>query len=261
MKEFANKVAVVTGAASGIGLAMAHQCLELGMRVMLADVNADGLWKACKDRSGSDASIRRCEVDVADAKDVEVLAERTFQEFGQVHLLFNNAGVLDTGLAWDQNSQTAERLLKINVLGVVHGLHSFVPRMLEQGTTSHIVNTASAAVVLLAPKLALYTASKMAVRGLTETLRLELEAMNAPIGVSLLCPGPVLTSMTAGGTRDAETQRAQELDLAAMSAAAGGFEYLDPERVAEITFNAIREDRFWIFTHQEMIPKERLPRD
>ena len=262
IREFAEKVAVVTGAASGIGLALARHCLGLGMRVMLADVNAAGLSKACTELAGSGADIRHCRVDVADARQVEALAEKTFDEFGQVNLLFNNAGVLETGVAWQEKPQVADRLFSINVLGVVHGLQSFVPRMLAQGTPSHIVNTASAAVILLAPMLGLYTASKMAVRGLTETLRLELKARNAPIGVSLLCPGPVLTAMTADAARgDAQPHSAQDSDLAAMNAAAGGLEYMDPAKVAEITLEAIQEDRFWIFTHPEMLAEELLPRD
>ncbi len=262
IKEFTAKVAVVTGAASGIGLALAHHCLGLGMRVMLADVNAAGLSKACTELAGSGADIRQCRVDVADARQVEVLAEKTFDEFGQVDLLFNNAGVLETGVAWQEKPQVADRLFRINVLGVVHGLQSFVPPMLAQGTPSHIVNTASAAVILLAPMLGLYTASKMAVRGLTETLRLELKAMNAPIKVSMLCPGPVLTAMTADAAPgDAQPHSAQDSDLAAMNAAAGGLEYMDPAKVADITFEAIQEDRFWIFTHPEMLAEDLLPRD
>ena len=118
----------------------------------------------------------------------------------------------------------------------------------------------SASAFVLAPMLGLYTASKMAVRGLTETLRLELKAMNAPISVSMLCPGPVLTGMTAeAAARSSESPVTQTSDLAAMRSAAGGFEYMDPAKVAAITFEAIREDRFWIFTHPGMVTSEALP--
>ena len=258
----------MTGAASGIGLALAAQCLERGMRVVMADVDSEQLAEQlaerptkklaeqpAKARTGlraADAHSRI--VDVSDAHAVEALAEATFREFGQVNLLFNNAGVLDVGLVWERSSEVAERLLRVNVLGVMHGLHSFVPRMIAQGSPAHIVNTASVGAIICAPMLGLYTASKMAVRGLTETLRLELREQGAPIGVSMLCPGPVATAMT-------RPAREQASHRAARTAAVAGMDYMDPREVAEITFEAIVQERFWIFTHPELVDERMLSQD
>jgi short-subunit dehydrogenase len=168
--------------------------------------------------------------------------------------LFNNAGVLLSGYSWERSVDDWQWLLNINVMGVVHGIHSFVPRMLAQGGAAHIVNTASIAAFLAAPLLGPYTVSKKAVLALSETLHYELQIVNPDIGVSVLCPGQVASAIADSGEGrdyradvDGGAARDQLQDFLRQGTAAG----MTPARCAEIVFEAIRERRFWIFPHPE----------
>ena len=243
LQNFNNKVAVITGAASGIGEALALQSAKLGMSVVLADVNQKQLEALGRRLEKLGVAHLALTTDVSDPDAVEQLAVASFETFGRVDLLFNNAGVLLTGYSWERSLEDWKWLLGINVMGVVHGIRSFVPRMLEQGGESHIVNTSSIGGLLAAPQLGQYTATKMAVRGITETLHLELQELNPLISTSLLCPGPIDTPMTATPLQQDGNNIGEDLKKT--------YDYMSPQRCAEIVFEAIRHNQFWIFTHPE----------
>mgnify|MGYP003108935819 CR=1 FL=1 len=243
------RVAVITGAASGIGRAIAQRCAGQGMTVVLADINAARLADAESfiGRAGGDLYSRVTDVSCADS--VEALAQDVFARYGQVNLLCNNAGVLQTGVCWEEPAPSWRRAMDINFMGVLHGVSSFVPRMLEQAQPAHIVNTGSLGALLAAPLMGPYTVSKMAVRGLTETLHYELRSIGASVGVSLLCPGPIETSMAAsaaGREHPSPTARALMTELMSEDIVP-----MSPEDCAEIVLEAVAEGRFWIFTHPE----------
>ena len=253
MRELRGKVAVVTGAASGIGHAMVGRFLAEGMRVVMADVEAETLLAAAEGYGGKDAGVLPVPTDVADAAQVESLAERTVEAFGAVHLLCSNAGVSTFGNSWEFEPNDWRWVLDVNLWGVVHGIRSFVPRFIEQGE-GHVVNTSSMAGVSPFPGLGPYTASKAAVVALSEGLALELEAANAPVGVSVLCPGFVRTRIASS-----ERNRPEALggrgggltDRTSLRLLDGG---TPPEQVADLVAEAVKAGQFWIFSHPEMLP-------
>lgn len=189
MREFHGKVAVVTGAASGIGRSLAERCAQEGMRVVLADVEEGALTQTAESLRSSGADVRAITTDVSRAGDVEALARKTVEAYGGVHLLFNNAGVGGGTTAWGSMLADWQWVLGVNLWGVIHGVHSFVPLMLQQGDEGHIVNTASIAGLTGGPGLAVYKVSKHGVVSISETLYHELALQGAKIGVSVLCPG------------------------------------------------------------------------
>jgi len=244
MKEFHGKLAVITGAGSGIGRAIAGYCAREGMQLALADVHPDRLDSVAKELEP--AHILTHALDVSDADAFHNFAHRCCSEFGAPHLLFNNAGILKLGPVWSHSYQEWEHFLSVNVMGVVNGLNAFVPAMLDAGKAAHIINTGSIGSLIVAPGMAQYGASKMAVRGITESLAYDLAELKAPISVSLVCPGPVLTSMSddflSGETSDGLHDPAAHL-------MAGEPGFIPPEECAARIFDGIREKRFWIFTH------------
>ena len=180
MKEFKGKVAVITGAASGIGRAIAERCAREGMKVVLADIEEEALSQAEEEMKAEGATVLAALTDVSKAGDVEALAQKTLDTFGAVHLLCNNAGVLPgRDFLWERTLNDWEWVLGVNLWGVIHGTRVFVPVMLEQGTECHIVNTASAAGLLSIPYLGIYNVTKHAVVALTETLHRELRLRGA----------------------------------------------------------------------------------
>lgn len=257
MQDFSGKVAVITGAASGIGRGLVEHCADLEMKVVLADLDEAQLMGLGADLRARGLECLCVVTDVADAAAVEELAVLSYQKFSRVDLLFNNAGVLLSGYVWERSVEDWQWLLNINVMGVVHGLHSFVPRMLEQGGEARIVNTASIAAFLAAPLMGPYTVSKQAVLALSETLHYELQTVNPDIGVSVLCPGQVASAIADSGEGrdysadvDGGEAREQLQDFLRQGVADG----MSPARCAEIVFEAIRERRFWIFPHPEFKP-------
>ena len=251
MNEFAGKVAVVTGAASGIGEGLARHCAGEGMKVVLADVNAERV-EALASELGAEWRI----TDVSKAEELEALADFAFDQFGQVDLLFNNAGVLISGTTWDVPLKDWRWILDINLMGVLHGVQAFVPRMLAQGTAGHIVNTSSLAGLLAAPLMGPYTVGKQAVLALTETLHYELQ--QSPIGVSALCPGPIATAIAASGeSRDAQAEQSEGQKQLMQFLNDGISQGMSPAACAELVFDAIRKDQFWIFTHEDFKPEYR----
>jgi len=252
MREFAGKTAVVTGAASGIGRALALRCGREGMAVVVADVDEKGLEETRGQVEALGARVLSVQTDVSKSAAVEALAAAAEEHFGPVHLLFNNAGVLVTGKAWERSAADWEWVLGVNVMGVVHGVRAFIPRMLAHGEPAHVVNTASVGGLVVGPFLAPYIVSKHAVVALTESLHLELAAEGANVEVSALCPGAVATGITSSERiRPAGLEPAGPLSSAAEEAFSEGLREgiaagIEPEELASHAFEGIREGRFWI---------------
>jgi NAD(P)-dependent dehydrogenase (short-subunit alcohol dehydrogenase family) len=266
MEDLDGKVAVVTGGASGIGLALAHRFARDGMRVVVADVERAALDKATDalaDQFGAD-DVAAVVTDVRDPSAVDALAAATFERFGTAHVLCNNAGVGIGGLAWTVPADRWRWIVEVNLLGVAHGIRSFVPRMIEQGE-GHVVNTASAAGILTGPAMSPYFATKHAVVALSESLHFDLQLTGGAVGVSVLCPEWVRTNIA-----DSERNRPEEV---APAEAAPGLEAdgdmlrvfmqglvasgMDPDDIAAQVVDAIRTGRFWILTHPTTLPLAR----
>jgi NAD(P)-dependent dehydrogenase (short-subunit alcohol dehydrogenase family) len=248
--ELEGRVAVITGAASGIGRALAERCAGLGMRVALADRDGAALSAAADALAAQGGEVIAVPTDVAQPDAVEALAERTLEAFGAVHLVCNNAGVFAGGLCWEAPLSDYEWVFGVNVWGVLHGIRSFVPRLLAQDE-GHVLNTASMAGVTAAPFCAPYTMSKHAVVALSESLHLELAARGARVGVSVLCPELIRTRIGSSERnrpehlkRDAPPHAEQTLveDAIRAGVAAG----IDPMLVADRALEAVREGRFYV---------------
>src|SRR3989440_6597694 len=223
MKDFQGKVAVVTGAASGIGRALGGKCAALGMKVVLADVEESALKQPEEELQGSGAQVLAMRTDVSQADEVEVLAKITFETYGAVHLLFNNAGVGAGTTVWESSLADWQWVLGVNLWGVIHGVHFFVPHMLAQDSEGHIVNTASSAGLVASSGLGMYKVSKHAVVTLSETLALDLAARGAKLKASVLCPEWVNTRIV-----DAERNRPLALQNAPEE------QQLSPEMAANV---------------------------
>ncbi|CAE6752254.1 SDR family oxidoreductase [Paraburkholderia haematera] len=268
MFEFAGKVAVITGAASGFGRAFAEKGASLGMKLVLADVNPEALSQAVDALRAGGAEAIGVPTDVSDAAQVEALAQAALDAFGKVHLLFNNAGVGSGGFLWESSANDWAWVFNVNVMGVAHGVRAFTPIMLRQNEPAHIVNTASVAGLLSPPAMGIYNASKHAVVSLTETLYHDLQLAQAAgggeVGCSLLCPAFVPT-----GIADAERARPAELrndSGPTRSQIAAGKQLqravqsgkLTAADVADITFEAIAARRFYIITHPGIMATVKL---
>ena len=254
MDTFNGRVAVVTGAASGIGLALARRCATEGMRVVLADVEAAPLAAAAEALAASGVEILAQRCDVSDQAAVDALAGATLERFGAVHLLFNNAGVSVAGPIWEAPLAEWNWVMGVNVMGVVHGLRAFMPIMLRQGGEGHIVNTASMAGLVAGAGMGVYNASKFAVVGLSETLQRDLAEIEARIGVSVLCPGWMQSRILASGRNrpfDASASPPPDPRTRALTKQIGAWvdAGLPAADVAELVFDAIRQRRFYILTH------------
>ena len=280
MDDFTGKVAVVTGAASGIGLALARRCASEGMRVVLADVEVAALDAAAKELGAEhgDDRVLAVPTDVRHADELEALAEATVERFGAAHLLCNNAGVGVGGLAWTIPADRWRWIVEVNLLSVAHGVRAFVPRMIEQGE-GHVVNTASAAGILTGPGMSPYYATKHAVVALSESLFFDLRMLGGTVGVSVLCPewvrtniadsernrpaevaatdlmGRPLTEPDPGAAADADAAPAPGLRDMVQGLVDGG---LEPDEVAAAVLDGVRADRFWIFTHPTTVERARV---
>jgi NAD(P)-dependent dehydrogenase (short-subunit alcohol dehydrogenase family) len=250
MKTLKDKVAVITGAASGIGRELARRCAEEGMKLVLSDVDPDGLHETATMLQGTDSICVKC--DVTDPDSVEALAGAAYARFGAAHLLFNNAGVIVSGPVWSSTPADWKWVMDVNLMGVVHGIRSFVPRMRAAGEPAHIVNTASLAGLTTVAGLGAYCASKHAVVAVTECLHHELRGENSPIGVSVLCPAFVPTGI-------ANAQRNRPADLADTSPDNATYGQkttkavrsgkLTATDIANLTIEAVKAGDFYIVTH------------
>jgi NAD(P)-dependent dehydrogenase (short-subunit alcohol dehydrogenase family) len=256
MKVFEGKVAVVTGAAGGIGRALAEQAAAEGMSVVIADVDDEGLAGTAAQLESRGANVIVIHTDVSDPIAVESLAETAWSRLGGAHVVFNNAGVMAGGLSWERSVEDWQWVLGVNLWGVINGIRSFIPRLIEQGEPAHVVNTASVAALIAGPFLSPYLASKHAVLAVTESAHHELALLSSPIRMSLLCPGAVKTGIT-----DSERIRPAALakkgksgaaDKAFNSAVEAGIaKGSDPAAIALFVFDALRQDKFWILPHPE----------
>jgi len=259
MKDFAGRTAVITGGGSGFGREFAHLASSLEMNVVIADVQEDALDRVKAELEAKGTKVLARRLDVSDGDAVEALARDTDATFGATHLLFNNAGVGSGGLIWENTIRDWQWVLGVNVWGVIHGIRSFVPRMLASGRSDagyrgHVVNTASMAGLLNAPNMGIYNVSKHAVVSLSETLFQDLALVDAPIGSSVLCPYFVPTGISqshrnapadVSGEAPTASKRAQQM----MSQKAVGSGKVTAGDVALSVFEAIRDDRFYVFSH------------
>jgi NAD(P)-dependent dehydrogenase (short-subunit alcohol dehydrogenase family) len=263
MKDLTKRVAVVTGAASGIGLAMCERFAVDQMSIVMADIEDAALAQAADKIRGMGVEVLAKRVDVSKAAEVEDLAVETFARFGSAHVLCNNAGVGGGGAQSTLSVAEWDWVLGVNLHGVVHGIASFLPRMLASGEEGHIVNTASMAGHLAFGGMGPYNASKYAVVGISECLFQELAGTN--IGVSVLCPGWVNTKIGESGRnrpndlpeRAVRPEDAERAQFVAAVLAAG----LSPSEIATMVHDAILSNRFWIFSHPEMMPGIRMRAD
>jgi NAD(P)-dependent dehydrogenase (short-subunit alcohol dehydrogenase family) len=265
MNDFADKVAVITGAGSGFGREFARLGAKLGVRLVLADVQQDALDETLAEVTAAGAQVIARRVDVAQGGEIDALARATLDTFGTVHLVFNNAGVGGSGgLVWENTERDWQWLLGVNLWGVIHGVRAFTPLMLEAARRDanyrgHIVNTASMAGLLNPPLMGPYNTSKHAVVSLTESLYQDLSLVTQQVACSVLCPYFVPTGI-------AKAQRNRPADLAndtpptisqgvarALSEKAVSSGKVSAEQVATMVFDAIRDEQFYIFSHSHAL--------
>ncbi len=264
MQDVKDRVAVVTGAASGIGLATAHRFAAEGMNLVLADIEADALAAAEAAIKATGVEVLAVPTDVASPEAVDRLADAAFATFGRVHVVFNNAGVAATAAtlrlrAWEGTLADWDWTMSINLMGVVHGVRAFVPRMLDGGDEGHIVNTASIAGLATAANP--YNVSKHGVVCLTEGIYRDLREMGARLSASVVCPGLINTNIL-DAERNRPAGQGERTDVAVLrtevqqfttvfaEALRGGYE---PAVVAEHVLDGIRNDRFYILPAQPEI--------
>lgn len=259
MQDRKGQVCVITGAASGIGGGLARHSASLGMHVIAADVDEAGLNELAQLAQSRGQSVTTVKLDVSDAAAVEALAASVFDVHGKVNLLFNNAGVLVDGKSWERSLKDWRWIFDVNVMGVIHGIHSFVPRMLSQGEAGRVVNTSSIGGLMgggafMGP----YQSTKHAVTALSETLFRELAQESAPVTASVLCPAEVATAIwesdrlrpTEQHNRLGSEAEQQFHDAVAGGVAAG----LTPDAFARKVFDAIDADKFWIIPDTAFMP-------
>jgi short-subunit dehydrogenase len=267
MKEFKDKVAVITGASNGIGFGIAERCAKEGMKVVLSGINYENLLSAQQKLEPIGAETIAIRADVSKLSDIEALAQETMETFNEVHLLVNNAGIGAGGSIWESTWEDWKWVMGVNLWSVIYGIKVFVPIMLEQGTIGHIVNTSSIAGLIPYHPSAPYQVTKQAVIALSENLHNSLENLDSKIKVSVLCPGWVKTRIL-----DSERNRPVELrNEGEVKASRERLEFLEISReeiesgmsiqeVAEYVFKAISEEKLYVLTHREYdsILKERF---
>ncbi|MBM4383628.1 MAG: SDR family NAD(P)-dependent oxidoreductase [Deltaproteobacteria bacterium] len=244
---FRGGVAVITGAGSGIGEGMARTAAKAGATVVLADISLERAEKVAGEIRAAGGAAHALRVDTADASSVDALAREVHARFGDVRLLLNNAGIETIGLAWELSAAAWQRIVDINVLGPIHGVRAFAPRMLAAKQRAFIANTASVGAFGMMPAQNPYVMSKHAVLSFTEGLRMEMELVGAPVSVSVITPGPVATRIFRDGHIAGEGAAQHQLQMEAMvSAGISGLE------AGERILRGIASGEFWVSTHPEM---------
>ena len=255
MKNFRDRVAVVTGAASGIGLALAERFAAEGMKVVMADIEAGTLATASEGLRRQGAAVLAARIDVSRPEEVERLAEETYHEFGAAHVVCNNAGVAVIGAVHEHTLADWQWVINVNLWGVIHGVRAFLPRMLAEGDEGHFVNTASMAGLTTSAFMSVYDVTKHGVVALSESMYKELTTTGAPIGVSVVCPGLIDTNIMRSSRNRPESlgeegkagPMAQAFGQALSDRLAGGY---PPSEVANQVVAGIQEGRFYIVPAQ-----------
>ncbi len=264
MKEFAGKVVVITGGASGLGREFANTAFERGMKIVLADVEGNTLEQAATELRDQGAEVLSMLCDVRKGPQVQALADAAMKRYGAVHLVFNNAGVGSGGLIWENSEADWEWVLGVNLWGVIHGVRIFTSLMLECAQNDpafegHVVNTASMAGLLNAPTMGVYNVSKHAVVSLSETLYHDLQLVGAPIGASVLCPYFVPTGISQSHrNRPADVKMdarptISQLAAQAMTQKAVESGKVSAAQVSTMTFDAIQAGQFYIYSHPDAL--------
>ncbi len=257
MQDLKAKVAVITGAAEGIGKAIAVAAAAEGMRLVLADIYQELLDKTVTELRQTGAEVIGVVTDVSKENEIQALADQAYTQFGQVHLLVNNAGVAFAKSAWETTAKDWEWIMGINLYGITHAIRIFVPRMLASNEVAHIVNTASVAGLIAEPALAAYNVSKFGVVALSESLQHDLNLRQAKIGVSVLCPSWVKTRITDAERNRKTEDRIQVEQLEKVSLKTGAAinkaveAGIAPQQVARDVINAVKNNSFYILTHPE----------
>jgi NAD(P)-dependent dehydrogenase (short-subunit alcohol dehydrogenase family) len=228
MEQLEGRTAVVTGAASGIGLAVVEAFVAAGMRVVMADIDEESLRSHAIRLTDAEAEVLAIGVDVRDPEAVERVGAAAIERFGRLHVAVNNAGVVNGGYSWELPLEEWHRVIDTNLWGVIHGIRAFVPRILASEDEGHVVNTGSMASVMALGRLGPYTVAKHGVLGLSDVLRAELVSLQAPVGVSVVMPGMIKTGMNPVGTVSSATVAANVMD-------------------------AIRHDRSYVFTDDHSV--------
>jgi NAD(P)-dependent dehydrogenase (short-subunit alcohol dehydrogenase family) len=256
MKDVREKVAFITGGGSGIGLGMAKAFTDAGMKVVIADIRDDHLDKAMNELREAEGSIHTIRVDVSDRKAMKQAADETIRIFGKIHLLCNNAGVNILRPIDEAGYEDWDWIISVNLGGVINGLHSFIPLIKAHGEGGHIVNTSSIAGIVAGPGTGIYSATKFAIRGLSESLRYDLAPYK--IGVSLLCPGTVATNLhESEQLRPAKFTRATDSAIRGKKAVSGSMlarvlpTGMDPMEVGQKVLHGIQRNDFYILPHPE----------
>ena len=270
MKVFKDKVAVITGGANGIGRGIANIAANEGMKIVLADIEADALSKAEDELKATGAKVLSILTDVSKAEDVKALAQKTIDTFGEVHLLCNNAGVILPGAMWEHSLLDWKWIIDINFWGVIHGIRNFVPIMLKQDNECHIVNTSSLAGLMSGDGI--YGATKHGIVALSEALQKELEQANSKVKVSVFCPSFINTTiMDCERNRPAEycgpdympatekmikkyPESKQTFEIIRRMFEAG----LSPNQAGDIIFQAIKDEVFYILSHTDLMYKKNI---
>jgi NAD(P)-dependent dehydrogenase (short-subunit alcohol dehydrogenase family) len=255
LKNLHNAVAVVTGAASGIGLGIARAFAGQGMRLVLADIEPAALSKVAAEFEANGVEVVSSCVDVSDASAVDEFADFAYDNFGQVNVVCNNAGVIENNLAiWEYSPEDWNWVLGINLMGVVHGIRSFVPRMIDGGKPGHVVNTASFGGLISGSATPIYIASKHAVVAMSESLHHDLNARGSQLNASVLCPGWVQTSLVESDrNRKNAPQLSEKMSRTRQRFQDGINTGIKPQAVGRMVVDAIVEERFYIHTHPELL--------
>ena len=259
MKNVAGKTAFVTGGASGMGLAMVRSFAGAGMKVAVADIEAEPLKAVVEEFDETNASVIGLHVDVSDLESVAEGAAKTKEAFGNIHVLVNNAGIVTGGTFAEAEPNDWRWTMNVNLDGVYNGLNAFLPDMIAHNEGGHVVNTASLAGHIAVPRLGVYGASKFAVVGISETLRAEL--IEHGIGVSVLCPGVVNTNIfTANRNRPSSLSATREMNFERSNTDPDTVpndvmrNILEPDVVGDMVLHAVQNDQFYIFTHPDFAP-------